>query len=221
MLGLGLYALSFTLNDPSCKKPACAFASGAKPGECTYTSGVLSNAEIQRIIDKKKLTLVFDQKAGVKWVVWDNDQWVSYDDADAFKIKMDWTNKLSLGGVSEFYHAFIDATLNYLHQDSGMVTGSGQSRLSIGAVSQLGGGDMADTNGFSRQKMVADSKQAYTGKLAYWTPCMSEKQRKDTGCPLDTTRFLSVTGRRLIPKRLNNPQVVTARIIDCSALITN
>jgi hypothetical protein len=45
------------------------------------------------------------------------------------------------------------------------------------------GGDMTNSNGFTRQKKVADTKQAYTGKLAYWTPCMSEKQRSDTGCP--------------------------------------
>jgi chitinase len=85
---------------------------------------VLSNAEIQRIIDTKKLTPVFDRTAGVKWIVWDNDQWVSYDDADTFKIKMDWANKLGLGGVSTYHHTFIGAASDYSHQSSGMGTRS-------------------------------------------------------------------------------------------------
>ncbi|KAF2732643.1 hypothetical protein EJ04DRAFT_304974 [Polyplosphaeria fusca] len=164
VLGLGFYGRSFTLKDSSCKKPGCPFSSGAKAGECTDTSGVLSNAEIQRIIDKKKLTPVFDQKAGVKYVVWDNDQWVSYDDADTFKIKMDWANKLGLGGVMVW-------ALDLDNADS-------QAAQYLNS-----GGDMTNSNGFTREKMVADTKQAYTGKLAYWTPCMSEKQRRDTGCP--------------------------------------
>jgi chitinase len=42
---------------------------------------------------------------------------------------------------------------------------------------------MSDSKGYIRQKQVADKKQALTGKLAYWTPCMSEKTRKETGCP--------------------------------------
>ena len=45
------------------------------------------------------------------------------------------------------------------------------------------GGTMDDKKGYSRQKQTADKKQALTGKLAYWTPCMSEKTRKEKGCP--------------------------------------
>jgi chitinase len=101
VLGLGFYGRSFTLADASCKTPGCAFSSGGEPGKCTDTSGVLSNAEINRIIDEKKLTPTFDQKAGVKWITWDSNQWVSYDDADTLKIKADWANKLGLGGLSK------------------------------------------------------------------------------------------------------------------------
>lgn len=86
VLGIGFYGRSFTLSDPSCNKPGCAFSSGAKPGNCTKTSGVLSNAEIQRIIDAKNLKPTLDKNAGVKWITWDSDQWVSYDDADTLKV---------------------------------------------------------------------------------------------------------------------------------------
>lgn len=35
----------------------------------------LPNAEIQRIIDEKSLTPVLDREAGIKYTVWDEDQW--------------------------------------------------------------------------------------------------------------------------------------------------
>jgi chitinase len=75
VLGLGFYGRSFTLRDQSCKTPGCAFSSGAKAGSCTVTSGVLSNAEIQRIIKDKGLRPVLDRAAGVKYINWDGDQW--------------------------------------------------------------------------------------------------------------------------------------------------
>ncbi|RMZ76859.1 hypothetical protein DV738_g4696, partial [Chaetothyriales sp. CBS 135597] len=99
VLGLGFYGRSFTLKDSSCNKPGCAFSSGAKAGACTKTSGVLSNAEIQRIIKDKDLTPVLDRQAGIKYINWDGDQWVSYDDAETLKMKKDLANKLCLGGT--------------------------------------------------------------------------------------------------------------------------
>lgn len=115
-MGLGFYGRSFTLADPSCTEPGCPFASGGKHGECTGTSGVLSNAEIQRIIADKKLEPVFDKTAGVKYMTWDSDQWVSYDDADTFKVKMDFANDLGLGGTSKFakLDRSLDASLTLL-----------------------------------------------------------------------------------------------------------
>lgn len=41
---------------------------------------------------------VHDEEAAVKYVVFDRDQWVSYDDSDTFKQKVDWANKQGLGG---------------------------------------------------------------------------------------------------------------------------
>jgi chitinase len=43
-----------------------------------------------------------DKVAGVKWITWDSDQWVSYDDADTLKLKTDFANNLGLAGMSMF-----------------------------------------------------------------------------------------------------------------------
>ncbi|KAL8658049.1 MAG: hypothetical protein Q9226_001309 [Calogaya cf. arnoldii] len=98
VLGLGFYGRSFTLSDPGCSKPGCAFSGGGNAGECTNNVGTLSYAEITRII-AKGATVTTDQDAGVKQAVYGGNQWVSYDDADTLKIKVDYANKHCLGGT--------------------------------------------------------------------------------------------------------------------------
>ncbi|KAK7756344.1 hypothetical protein SLS62_001570 [Diatrype stigma] len=98
-LGLGFYGRSFTLVDPLCVTPGCGFRGGANKGPCSDNSGTLTYREIQQIIKDKKLTSHHDKKAGVKWINWDQDQWVSYDDADTFKQKIDFANDQGLSGL--------------------------------------------------------------------------------------------------------------------------
>lgn len=98
VLGLGFYGRSFTLSDPKCTTAGCGFTSGAKAGQCTQSVGTLSYAEIQRIIAKGgKVTK--DNTAAVKMVVYDTNQWVSYDDEETLKMKIDYANKHCLGGT--------------------------------------------------------------------------------------------------------------------------
>jgi chitinase len=89
VMGQGWYGRSFTLVDPSCNTPnsICEFPStngGGNPGPCSKASGILDYQEIADIIKTNSLTPVHDQTAGVKWITWDTNQWVSYDDADTF-----------------------------------------------------------------------------------------------------------------------------------------
>ena len=75
VLGLAFYGRSFTLADPSCKTPGCAVTRGGIAGQCSATPGILSNAEIQRIIKSKHVQPTLDSAAGVKYMSWDNEQW--------------------------------------------------------------------------------------------------------------------------------------------------
>lgn len=81
MLGLGFYGRSFTLADPSCNTPECPFdtannyTGGGTPGECTVTSGILSDYEIDRIIQQYNPPVQYDAAAGVNWITWNNNQW--------------------------------------------------------------------------------------------------------------------------------------------------
>lgn len=79
-MGLGFYGRSFTMKNPSCMEAGCEFTEGARGVACTGTSGVLSAAEISQII-ADGATMTLDEEAAVQIVTWDNDQWVSWDDA--------------------------------------------------------------------------------------------------------------------------------------------
>ena len=108
VLGLGFYGRSFTLSDPKCTTAGCRFTSGANAGQCTQSVGTLSFAEIQRIIAKGgKVTK--DNTAAVKMVVYDTNQWVSYDDEETLKMKIDYANKHCLGGTMVWAVSLDDA----------------------------------------------------------------------------------------------------------------
>ncbi|KAL4734493.1 hypothetical protein BDV11DRAFT_212744 [Aspergillus similis] len=105
LLGLGFYGRSFTLADSNCTTPGCAFdasaygSGGAAPGECTRTSGILSDYEINRIISEYDPTVVYAETAGVNWMTWNENQWVSFDNGKTLKQKADFANNLCLGGL--------------------------------------------------------------------------------------------------------------------------
>lgn len=123
VLGLAFYGRSFTLKDPACNTPGCEFRSGGEPGACTGTSGVLSNSEIYSLIDSQGLSPVVDEDAMVKWVTWNSDQWVSFDDADTYTLKRAWANKQCLAGTMIW--AISQDSKNYESLDalSGSLTG--------------------------------------------------------------------------------------------------
>ncbi|KAL5045879.1 hypothetical protein BDW71DRAFT_207868 [Aspergillus fruticulosus] len=107
-LGLGYYGrtciLSFagyTLEDPSCVEPGCAFTAGGNPGPCTQTEGMLSYDEIMDIIDdpSRNPMVWLDSAAAVKIAVYDDNQWVAYDDAETLQMKLDFANSECMGGV--------------------------------------------------------------------------------------------------------------------------
>ncbi|KAF2966776.1 hypothetical protein GQX73_g6779 [Xylaria multiplex] len=98
VMGMGFYGRSFTLSDPSCKAAGCGFRAGGTPGRCSASAGTLMFSEIQEIV-ANGATVTKDDKAAVAIVTWDSDQWVSFDDDDTLKAKLDYANDKCLGGV--------------------------------------------------------------------------------------------------------------------------
>ncbi|KAL2368872.1 hypothetical protein RJ035_003742 [Blastomyces gilchristii] len=104
VIGFGFYGRAFTLQNPSCGEPGCPFSAGAKPGVCTGQSGYLSQYEIRDILNKNSnskrstTSVTHDKEAAVKYFSWDSNQWISYDDEDTFKQKVDWADEVGFSG---------------------------------------------------------------------------------------------------------------------------
>lgn len=99
VLGLGFYGRTFKLNDASCWKPGCDFSSAGSKGPCTATEGILSYKEISQIRKNAGGTAYLDKEAAVRYMVYDDDSWVSFDDETTFKLKIDYANKMGLSGL--------------------------------------------------------------------------------------------------------------------------
>lgn len=121
VLGLGFYGRSFKLSSASCWRPGCDFSGPGLEGECTKSAGILSyrgeadtsispshdwsfilltaGIEITKIIEKTGAKPYFDKEAAAKYLVYGGDNWISYDDEQTFKLKIDYANKMGLGGL--------------------------------------------------------------------------------------------------------------------------
>ncbi|KAI9823661.1 MAG: hypothetical protein M1826_007679 [Phylliscum demangeonii] len=101
VMGFGFYGRSFTLADPACTKPGCAFSGASNPGPCSAAGGILAYYEIMNVLKgtTPQITPTHDTQDAVNYFTFDKDQWVSYDDAVTFKQKVDWANGLGLGGA--------------------------------------------------------------------------------------------------------------------------
>lgn len=99
VMGFGFYGRSFQLSDSSCSTPGCQFSDGGSAGTCSATSGILYYYEIQALLKQHTdLKPIWDKDAAVKYVVYDKNQWISYNDPDTFKQKVEWANSVGLGG---------------------------------------------------------------------------------------------------------------------------
>ncbi|KAF2473995.1 chitinase A1 [Lindgomyces ingoldianus] len=99
-LGTGFYGRTFTLADSKCNTPGCVFADAGAAGECSGERGILSFKEImarsKRLNDKK---IVYENATGVTYMVYDDTQWITYDDAKSFAKKRELLDSECLGGV--------------------------------------------------------------------------------------------------------------------------
>jgi len=159
VLGLGFYGRSFTLSSSSCTAPGCAFSGGGTAGNCTGASGILSYAEIQRTITQYSLTPTLDKNAAAKWITWNSNQWVSYDDSETFGLKLQYADSKCLTGTM-VWAVDLDSDTNP-------------------AVDALNSGSYgsSSTTGIAQKQLNAQMKFAtssYNGATlgVFWTPCL-------------------------------------------------
>lgn len=85
-------------------RPENANLRKGNPGPCSQAEGLLSYDEIMDIIDdpSRNPTVWLDSEAAVKIAVFDDDQWVAYDDAETLQMKLDFANSECMGGYAAF-----------------------------------------------------------------------------------------------------------------------
>ncbi|KAJ4245209.1 hypothetical protein NW762_014079 [Fusarium torreyae] len=99
VLGLAFYGRAVTLASSSCSEPGCPYVSAADAGECSGEAGILFNSEISQLISDKKLKPKLYKDAAIKTIQWNDDQWVSYDDKDTWKLKANFLKSQCLSGI--------------------------------------------------------------------------------------------------------------------------
>ncbi|KAJ7636644.1 hypothetical protein FB45DRAFT_741932, partial [Roridomyces roridus] len=100
VMGIGFYGRSFQLVSDQCTTPGCPFAGAAPAGPCSANAGTLMFTEIEDIISSVGTgALVFDEDAAVKYLVYNDIDWVSYDDQQTLQMKLQYANSICLGGT--------------------------------------------------------------------------------------------------------------------------
>lgn len=162
VMGLGFYGRSFTLTDPSCTSPGCPFSGGANPGPCSASAGTLMNSEIQDIIDAGA-TPTLDKDAAVKQIVWDNNQWISYDDEETYKMKIDYANSKCLGGTMVWAVSTDDSSFTS--------TTALQQHNGLSQKSLFGGSSPKPVDKLSTCSRLSPSFIAASANLIVWGEC--------------------------------------------------
>ncbi|RDW84130.1 uncharacterized protein DSM5745_04456 [Aspergillus mulundensis] len=186
VLGLGFYGRSFQVEDTSCTKPGCPFAGAANKGSCTDNAGTLAYFEIQDIIKEDKPDIVHDKDAAVNYIVFQEDQWVSFDDKKTFQQKMDWANEVGLGGVMIWSVDQDDDDFSALEGLLGRSIGSYKTLVAKSTVTDAG--HWASING---QKCVMTDCEMFPKCPAGYelAPFPGTKSFKDT-CSGDKTKVI-------------------------------
>ncbi|KAJ4152982.1 hypothetical protein LMH87_009497 [Akanthomyces muscarius] len=137
VLGLGFYGRSFTLSDNNCWKPGCLFSGPGAAGRCTNTPGILSYREIQELIYQTGATAYTDKAAAAKYIVYGNNSWISFDDQETFKAKIDYANKVGLSGLMIWAIDLDDGDLSALSAVTGRNVGQNNGKFTLTDLKNL------------------------------------------------------------------------------------
>ncbi|RTE82608.1 hypothetical protein BHE90_002937 [Fusarium euwallaceae] len=97
-MGLAFYARTFSVSNPSCMSPGCLFDAGGLAEPCTGAVGVMTNPEIMRKLGSKMVHGELDKTAAINILKFGRT-WLTYDDVDTWKLKLDFARSQCLGGA--------------------------------------------------------------------------------------------------------------------------
>lgn len=98
-LGLGFYGRTYRLLDPKCDKPGCGFEDAGRAGQCSGQGGYMSYQDIATVRKMSNPHVVTDRKDAIKYFRYDTNQWVSFDDEETLRWKVEFANEQGLRGL--------------------------------------------------------------------------------------------------------------------------
>ncbi|CAG9856716.1 unnamed protein product [Phyllotreta striolata] len=98
VLGMPMYAQSFTLSDPAAHGLNAATSGGGEAGVATRSRGFLAYYEVCANVQRKNWTLVRDERGRIGPYAYSGDQWASFDDVNAIRRKSEYVRRMGLGG---------------------------------------------------------------------------------------------------------------------------
>jgi chitinase len=123
-LGMAFYGRTYKLSDPGCTTYGCGFKGAGSAGRCSAFDGVLTNAEITELWLTKGYEQHLNSTSMTKWMVYDNDNWVGFDDPITHHMKLGFADKRCLGG-SMYWSVDQDPTAHVSEKRPDKQAGSG------------------------------------------------------------------------------------------------
>jgi chitinase len=105
LVGTAMYGRAFEMTTVNCTDENCAYtgpASGATPGQCTQTVGILADAEIFGVIQEGGVNSYRDNTSFSDILVYNETQWVAYMYEGNKAHRADNYKSWNLGGTSEW-----------------------------------------------------------------------------------------------------------------------
>ncbi|KAL2204347.1 glycoside hydrolase, partial [Sarocladium strictum] len=102
-MGMSYYGRTFTLTNPEvCNSSGlgCRVSSAGNPGRCSWIAGILLHPEIVEIVKERGLSPQLHEDAAVKTVLWDSNQWTSFDDVETWRLKADVARSQCIDGFA-------------------------------------------------------------------------------------------------------------------------
>ncbi|EWZ86337.1 hypothetical protein FOWG_09914 [Fusarium oxysporum f. sp. lycopersici MN25] len=170
-MGLAFYARTFTASSTGCMSTGCLFDAGGPAEPYTNAVGVMSNPEIMRKLGGKIGSGDLDKTAAIKTVKI-GSTWLTYDDVDTWKLKLDFARSQCLGGAM-VWAISQDTSDGKFSKQLQVATGYKSKGISkFNSTTSFGGGVFIETS-------ESEANTDISGDQCKWTNC----RRKGKGCP--------------------------------------
>ncbi|KAF5591845.1 class V chitinase [Fusarium pseudocircinatum] len=160
-MGLAFYARTFTASSSSCMSPGCLFDAGGPAEPCTDAVGVMSNPEIMRKLGGKIGSGDLDKAAAIKTLKF-GTTWLTYDDVDTWKLKLDFARSQCLGGAMVWAISQDTSDGKFSKQLQEATGYKSKGVTTFNSTKSLGGGVFIETTESEANADVSDEQCRWT-----------------------------------------------------------